>query len=121
PGRSDTVAEIRKITGAGARYSLETTGLPAIFREAVEALIPAGTCVLLGSARPGVDVSLEMVGLQNGRVVRGVIQGDSVPDEFIPKMVDLIAQGLLPIERMITYYDLADINRAADDTAKGTT
>src|SRR5262245_64374590 len=48
-GRSDVVAEIRRITGDGVRFSLETSAQPAVFREAVEALIAAGTCVLLGS------------------------------------------------------------------------
>ena len=82
--RSDVVAEIRKITGLGARYTLETSALPSVFREAVDCLIPAGTCVLLGSARKGTEVSFETPFLQNGRTVRGVIQGDSVPQEFIP-------------------------------------
>src|SRR6516225_2090295 len=52
-GRADVVAEIRKITGEGARFSLETSAQPAVFREAVESLMPGGTCILLGSARKG--------------------------------------------------------------------
>ena len=84
------VGEIRKISGGGVRYSLETSAVPAVFREAIESLMPAGTCVLLGSARKGSEVSFEMPFLQQGRMVRGVVQGDSVPQEFIPKLVDLI-------------------------------
>src|ERR1700691_4845380 len=63
----DVVGEIRAITGRGVRYSLETSALPAVFREAIEALMPAGTCVLLGSARQGTDVSFDMKFLQEGR------------------------------------------------------
>src|SRR5436305_1819275 len=37
----------------------------------------------------------------------------------IPRLVDLIMLGQFPLERMITYYDLADINRAAADSASG--
>ena len=91
--RTDVVHEIRKITGLGARYSLETSALPSVFREAVDCLMPAGTCVLLGSARKGTETSFEMPFLQNGRTVRGVIQGDSVPQEFIPLLVDHIMAG----------------------------
>ncbi len=120
-GRSDVVAEIKKITGLGLRYSLETSALAPVLREAVEALMPAGTCVLLGSARAGTEVSFETPFLQNGRMVRGVIQGDSVPQQFIPKLVDHIAAGRFPVERMITFYDLADINRAAAESAAGKT
>jgi aryl-alcohol dehydrogenase len=120
-GRTDIVAEIKKITGPGARYTLETSALASVLREAVEALMPAGTCVLLGSARAGTEVSLETPFLQNGRVVRGVIQGDSVPKQFIPQLVDHIAAGRFPLERLVTYYDLADINRAAEESASGAT
>jgi aryl-alcohol dehydrogenase len=120
-GRTDVVEEIRKITGLGARYTLETSAIPSVFREAVEALMPAGTCVLLGSARKGTEVTFETPFLQNGRTVRGVIQGDSVPQEFLPLLVDHIAAERFPVERMITFYDLADINRAAQESAAGKT
>jgi len=120
-GRADVVAEIRRITGEGARFSLETSAQPAVFREAVEALMPAGTCVLLGSARKGTEVTFEMPFLQYGRVVRGVIQGESHPEEFIPRLVDLLMQGKMPVERMMTFYPLAEINRAAQDSNDGTT
>lgn len=120
-GRTDVVAEIRKLTGRGVRFSLETSALPPVFREAIEVLMPAGTCILLGSARAGTDVSFDMKFLQEGRVVRGVVQGDSNPQEFIPKLVDLVVEGRFPLERMITFYNLADINRAARESSNGTT
>ncbi|MGE5780678.1 MAG: NAD(P)-dependent alcohol dehydrogenase [Hyphomicrobiales bacterium] len=120
-GRAHAVADIRKITGDGVRFSLETSAQPAVFREAVEALMAAGTCVLLGSARSGTEVSLEMPFLQFGRVVRGVIQGESHPQEFIPKLVDFLMQGKMPVDRMMTFYPLAEINRAAQESSQGTT
>ncbi len=55
--------------------------------------MPAGTCVLLGSARAGTEVSLEMPFLQNGRTVHGVMQGESHPQEFIPRLVDHLMRG----------------------------
>jgi len=120
-GRTDVVVEIRKLTGLGARFSLETSALPEIFREAVDCLMPAGSCILLGSARKGTEVSFETPFLQNGRTVRGVIQGDSVPQEFIPQLVDHIMAGRFAVDRMITYYPLAEINRAASESAAGKT
>jgi aryl-alcohol dehydrogenase len=120
-GSTDVVADIRKITGDGVRFSLETSAQPTVFRAAVEALMPAGTCVLLGSARSGTEVTLDMPFLQFGRVVRGVIQGESHPQEFIPKLVDFLMQGKMPVDRMMTFYPLADINRAAQDSSDGTT
>jgi aryl-alcohol dehydrogenase len=118
---NDVVPQIRTMTGNGARFSLETSALPEIFREAVGCLMPGGMCVLLGSARKGTEVSFEMPFLQNGRTVRGVIQGDSVPKEFIPILVDHIMAGRFPVEKMITFYPLSDINRAAAESAAGKT
>ena len=83
--------------------------------------MPAGMCVLLGSAPVGTEVSFETPFLQNGRTVRGVIQGDSVPQLFIPQLVDHIVAGRFPVDRLITYYDFAEINRAAAESAAGKT
>jgi len=115
------VAEIKRITGNGARFTLETSAMPTVFREAVEALTPTGTCVLVGTARAGTEVTFQMPVMQNGRTVRGVIQGDSQPDDFIPMLVDLMMDGKLPAERMMTFYKLAEINRAAKDSSEGRT
>ena len=116
---SDLVAKIRSIVGIGVRYSIDTSALPGVLGEAIEVLMPAGTCVLLGSARTGTKASFEMPFLQEGRVVRGVIQGDSSPQEFIPRLVDLIMEKKFPIERMIKFYDFADINVAAEESSAG--
>jgi aryl-alcohol dehydrogenase len=119
--RPEVVGKIRNITGEGVRFSLETSAQPPVFREAVEVLMPAGTCILLGSARSGTEVTFDMAFLQFGRVVHGVIQGESRPKEFIPQLVDLLMQGKMPVDRMITFYDIADINCAAQDSASGAT
>ena len=116
---ADVVGEIRKIASGGVRHAVETSAVSAVLREAVECLMPAATCVLLGSARKGTEVALEMPFVQQGRVVRGVVQGDSVPQVFIPKLVDLIMAGKFPLEKMITFYDFADIERAAKESAAG--
>jgi aryl-alcohol dehydrogenase len=117
----DAVAEIRAVTGAGVRASIETSAMPAVFREAIEALMPGGTCVLLGSARKGSEVAFEMPFLQEGRSIHGVIQGDSSPKDFIPRLVDLMMEKKFPIEKMIKFYDFADINLAAKESSAGTT
>lgn len=119
-GRAEVASDIAKAVGA-LRYSIETTANPFVLREAVEVLMPAGTCVLLGSARGGTEVSIETPFLQNGRTLRGVIQGDSVPKQFLPQLADHIASGRFPVEKMIWFYPLAKINKAAEDSAAGKT
>jgi len=113
--------EIRDISGGGVHFSLETSAVPAVFRLAADALRGLGTCVLVGSARAGTEASFEMPVLQGGRTIRGVIQGDSRPREFIPRLVDLFMTGQFPLDRLVTRYDFTDINRAAADATSGTT
>jgi aryl-alcohol dehydrogenase len=120
-GRDEVVSDIRKLTGRGVRHALETSAVPSVLREAIQALMPAGSCILLGSARKGTDVCFEIPFLQHGRSVRGVIQGDSVPKDFIPLLTDHVMAGRFPVERLIVEYALADINRAAADSASGKT
>ena len=56
-----------------------------------------GSCILVGSTRAGTEVSLEMPWLQGGWIVRGIIQGDSRPRHFIPRLVDLFMAAEMPL------------------------
>ena len=54
-----------------------------------------------------------------GRTVRGVIEGDSIPDVFIPQLVELHRQGRFPLDRLVTEYQLSEINEAAEASLSG--
>jgi aryl-alcohol dehydrogenase len=122
PGRDDPVEAVGEATaGFGAMYSLECTGIPAVLRQAVDCLAVPGTCGVLGVAPMGAEVSLDIFSLLSGRTVRGIIEGDSVPDVFIPALINLWRQGRFPFDRLIRSYDFAEINEAAADSEKGHT
>jgi aryl-alcohol dehydrogenase len=53
--------------------------------------------------------------LMNGRTVKGIIEGDAIPDLFIPKLIELYQQGRLPFDRMISFYPFQQINKAVED------
>ncbi len=113
------VEAILEITGGGAEFSLECVGNPKVLRQAVDVLPRLGICGLLGVVPPGTEVSLDMDGLMNGRTVRGIIEGDAIPDLFIPKLIELYIQGRFPFDRLITFYPFNEINRAVEDMEKG--
>jgi aryl-alcohol dehydrogenase len=115
----DPVAAIRELTGGGVDFSLECVGNPKVLRQAVDVLPRLGVCGLLGVVAPGTEVSLDMDLLMNGRTVRGVIEGDAIPDLFIPRLIELYCQGKFPFDRMITYYPFEEINRAVEDMEAG--
>jgi aryl-alcohol dehydrogenase len=116
---ADAVEEIRKLTGSGAKYTLECTGVPKVFRQAVDSLMMGGTCGLLGVAPVGVEVNLEMQTVLDGRTIKGVVEGDCVSDIFIPQLIDLYKAGRFPFDRLITFYTLDQINEAVKDTHDG--
>lgn len=116
------VQEVKRLAGGrGAQYCLEAAGHPAALRAAVEVLAPRGTACLVGSAGAGVEVSLEMRCLQQGRVVRGCIQGESHVQTFLPHLIALYRDGKLPIDRLVRHYPHAAINEAVADMLAGHT
>ncbi len=118
-GQVDPVEAIREITGGGVDLSLECVGNPVVLRQAVDALPRCGVCGLIGAVAPGTEVSLDMDLLMNGRTVTGIIQGDSIPDLFIPRLIELYSQGRFPFDRVITFYPFDDINQAVADIEEG--
>ncbi len=118
-GKGDPVQAVMEITGGGAEYSLECAGNPKVLRQAVDILHRGGVCGLLGVVPPGTEVALNMDLLMNGRTVRGVLAGDSISDLFIPRLLDLYAQGRFPFDKLITFYPFEEIDRAVEDMEKG--
>jgi aryl-alcohol dehydrogenase len=118
----DVIATIQKITKGGADFALETTGRPEVVRQAVDALGTRGTCGIVGAAPIGTQASFDMGGLMSpGKAIRGIIQGDSVPELFIPQLIELHRQGRFPFDRLIKFYTLDEINQAAADSESGAT
>ena len=56
-----------------------------------------------------------------GRMVRGIVEGDSVPEVFIPHLIELHKQGRFPYDRMLKFYPFDGINQAIADSESGIT
>jgi aryl-alcohol dehydrogenase len=121
PAREDPVAAIRQASSGGVECSLEAAGAPQTLRQGVDCLAPMGVCCLVGSARKGVEAAIEMTQLQQGRTLRGCIQGDAPPAQFFPVLFQHYQAGRLPVERLIAFYAFAEVNRAVDDSLSGRT
>ncbi len=119
---TDAVEEIRRITGSGVDYALDTTGLPALIRQAVDGLRQRGTAAILGASKPDavLDIGANTF-MQSCKTVMGVVEGDSVPDVFVPQLLELHMQGRFPFDRLVTFYDFDQIDRAAADAESGAT
>lgn len=118
---ADVAAEIERITsGRGLDYTLDTTGIPAVLRQAAEVLGIGGTVALVGAPAPGTEVSFEVGGsLLKGWRFRTIIEGDSVPQVFVPQLISLWQQGRFPIEKLTRAFAFAEINEAFEASASG--
>jgi aryl-alcohol dehydrogenase len=120
-GREEDVRDrVMAITGRGADYIVEATARPQLLHLAVEALAPMGTAAQVGGPPSGTEASIDINALlTGGRSIRGVHQGDSIPQQFIPKLIGLYRRGQFPFDRLVRFYDLEQINEAAADARSG--
>jgi len=111
-GNTNLAEGIASITGGGVDYIVETSG--ALCSEAADLLNPRGTAALLtGASGPG--------RLPDGRRVISVIQGDAVPQHFIPELIELYQAGHFPFDRLVKFYRFSEINLAMADAKRGDT
>ncbi len=120
--QSDPVAAIKAIIDGGVQFTLETTALPEVVRQAIDALGVRGTCGIVGAAPPGTEVKIDVTEfMQMSKTVYGIIEGDSVPEIFIPQLLDLHLQGRFPFDKLVKFYPFESINEAASDSERGLT
>lgn len=51
--------------------------------------------------------------------MRGVLEGDADPQEFIPRLLELYRAGRFPFDRLITEFPFERINEAAAASLAG--
>jgi aryl-alcohol dehydrogenase len=118
----DPVEAVRAVTGKGVDFAMDSTGVTAVIRNAVLALRPTGAAAIVGASKPGAVLDLDVNDLmQSAKSIRGVVEGDSVPDVFIPKLIDLYLAGRFPFDKLVKFYAFDEINEAAADSEKGGT
>jgi aryl-alcohol dehydrogenase len=112
--KDDVAARIGRITGRGVDHVLEITGSPKMYRLAVSVLNPNGV-VAIFTGESGRD------DLTEGRRTLSIIEGDAVPQRFIPRLIKLYQQGEFPFDRLLKFYPFSHINRAMADARRGAT
>jgi aryl-alcohol dehydrogenase len=118
-GRVESVVdEVKKLTRIGTHYAIDCTGVGACVRQSLNCTRNLGTCIVLGATQElTIHVENELMGA--GKKLVGIVEGCSVPQIFIPKLLEYYKKGMFPFDRLITYYALDDIERAFEDTHHG--
>jgi len=119
----DLVAAIRSILPRGADYVVDCAGVAQLIGPVLGALAPLGTLGLV-ALPSAADRKLELPWfsvLNSGQRIQGFVEGNSVPDIFIPQMIALYRAGRFPFDKLIQTYPFAHINEAVQDQLSGRT
>ncbi len=118
----DALARILEITGGGVETALDTTGNARVFAQMIDALAVGGHAGALGAAAAGAEGVVALpTALSRGIRITWVVEGDAVPQLFIPELIAMYRAGDFPYDRLIKTYDFADIRTAFSDSEKGET
>ena len=112
----DVAEQIIAITGDGAQYAFDTTGVPAVMATAVAATRWTATIGFVGlQAEPLVLEAPTII----GKKIMGIVDGGVNPKTFIPRLVDMWKAGDFPFDRLIETFPLSQINEAEQSSLSG--
>ena len=118
----DIAKRIREIAPRGVEFAFETSSNLQAFKDALDCLGMGGVCGIVTTPNSGLEFPFTPHPLlSRAAALRGIILGSSMPNTFLPMLLDLNRQGRFPYERLIRTYDFADINRAFEDSRAGRT
>jgi S-(hydroxymethyl)glutathione dehydrogenase/alcohol dehydrogenase len=121
----DPVAALRATFG-GVDHAFVAVGAGRAVEQAIAALAPGGTCVIIGAPPTGEQIVLDSAAVRAGELhVLGSSYGSANPPVDFPWLVDLYLAGRLRLDELVTRrYDLDQANEAferlvAGDDARG--
>jgi aryl-alcohol dehydrogenase len=121
PSAGDLAEQVRAIVPDGVQYVFDTTGIPSVIESSLNAMAPHAGLAMVGlPADPAAAISLNLVqAMTVGIKLYGIIEGDAVPAEFIPRLAELHAAGRFPFDKMIKQFPFDQINEAIEAQHRG--
>jgi aryl-alcohol dehydrogenase len=114
----NVVEKIKELTGGGATYAIDTTAISAVVKQAQQSLKSRGTLIALGLGAE--EYAIDAIDLlMTGKVIRSTIEGDSDPQEMVPRLIELNAAGEFDVDGLIATYPFGEINTAVADVLSG--
>ncbi len=99
---ASTIGALRDLTDGGPDFVFEAIGRPSTVELAIASLPPGGTAVLVGMTPIGERASFEVYPFVDGsRRILGSNYGFAEPAIDFPRYAGWVADGRLPVERLI--------------------
>ncbi|EGZ76300.1 GroES-like protein [Neurospora tetrasperma FGSC 2509] len=113
--------EVRRICPpVGVDYAVDCTGSVAVIKSMIDVLGTRGRAATVGAPGFGREVGVNvMEHLTYGKEYVGSCEGDSLPKEFIPFLIEQHAKGNFPMDQFVTFYDVKDYKQALEDSHNG--
>lgn len=115
----DVPAAVHKICPAGVDATVDTSGNQYMMVNAIRSLkfhgmfLPVAAAGCIDHFDVGGDIMMPM------RTMKGTCEGESDPKVFVPQMVSWYKQGKFPVDKILSFYDFADIEQALADSNSG--
>ncbi len=78
-----------------------------------------GELFKIEEVEPEMNINVHEEIMAEGKTMVGVIEGDAVPQLFIPELVEYYKNGKFPFDKLVKFYDFAEINEAFEDSKNG--
>lgn len=117
----DLTSEVKRLTGQrGVHVSLDTTGVRSLALQSWDFIRHFGKVLQVGLAKPDDKWDIPMADHMNsGKHIIGCVEGDAVPDKFIPEMLTWYREGRFPVDRIVSFYPVEEYERAIADMRNG--
>jgi S-(hydroxymethyl)glutathione dehydrogenase/alcohol dehydrogenase len=117
----DVLAEIKTIVPQGVDLAVESSGVPVVMEQAVNATRQqGGRAVVIGNAKHDAVLQLNPGVFNQGKSLLGTWGGDSVPDRDYGRYGRLLGSGRFPVHDLLSKpYSLVQADQALQDLAAG--
>jgi aryl-alcohol dehydrogenase len=119
PADGDVAPALTDLTRGGPTAVVDTTARPDVIASALVALRACGTLALVGLGAPSAELPVGLI-MGKGLRVRGVVEGDSAPHAFIPRLAEFWRSGVLPLDKLVTRFALDHFAAAWTAATAGT-
>ncbi|KAF7621470.1 hypothetical protein AFLA_011771 [Aspergillus flavus NRRL3357] len=112
---------VRQLFPSGASVVIDTTGVPVLIEQSLQATQKRGKLVLIGVPPLGYELNVDVVQhINSGRSIIGCIEGDCIPSKAIPQMIQWYREGRFPVDQLVRYFDAAEYKQALKGMKEGT-
>jgi aryl-alcohol dehydrogenase len=121
PSSGDIAEAVRAMLPGGADLVVDTSGYLSALSGAIGMAATKGKLGLVGLPHaPDAALPVPIIHwLTIGGTLRGIVEGDSDPDVFIPELIAHHKAGRLPFDKFVTRYRFDQINEAIADAHSG--